>query len=136
MKGFLLSAGILTKGSRCIFWVLALWGLCFQVCAQHPKVKHSAAIATSHPLATQAGAAILRAGGSAVDAAIAAQMVLTLVEPQSSGIGGGALALHHDGRRLQAYDGRETAPADATERLFIKQFMEVLRLAHPVWFEC
>jgi gamma-glutamyltranspeptidase/glutathione hydrolase len=132
MKGFLLSTGILSKGCRCTFWAVALWGLCFQVCAQHPKVKHPAAIATSHPLATQAGAAILRAGGSAVDAAIAAQMVLTLVEPQSSGIGGGALALHHDGHRLQAYDGRETAPADATERLFIKPTGEAMSFTEAV----
>ncbi|HEX7156504.1 MAG TPA: gamma-glutamyltransferase, partial [Burkholderiaceae bacterium] len=62
---------------------------------------------------------ILRAGGSAVDAAIAMQMVLGLVEPQSSGIGGGAFLLHWDGRRVQAYDGRETAPAGADENLFI-----------------
>jgi gamma-glutamyltranspeptidase/glutathione hydrolase len=77
------------------------------------------AVAAANPLATEAGARILRAGGSAVDAAIAVQMVLTLVEPQSSGIGGGAFLLHHDGRRLQAFDGRETAPAGADERLFL-----------------
>jgi gamma-glutamyltranspeptidase / glutathione hydrolase len=77
------------------------------------------AVAAANPLATEAGARILRAGGSAVDAAIAVQMVLTLVEPQSSGIGGGAFLLHHDGRRIQAFDGRETAPAAATEQLFL-----------------
>lgn len=77
------------------------------------------AVAAANPLATEAGARILRAGGSAVDAAIAVQMVLTLVEPQSSGIGGGAFLLHHDGRRTQAFDGRETAPAAATEDLFL-----------------
>jgi gamma-glutamyltranspeptidase/glutathione hydrolase len=77
------------------------------------------AVAAANPLATEAGARILRAGGSAVDAAIAVQMVLTLVEPQSSGIGGGAFLLHHDGRRIQAFDGRETAPAEATEQLFL-----------------
>ena len=77
------------------------------------------AVAAAHPLAADAGYQVLRAGGSAVDAAIAVQMVLTLVEPQSSGIGGGAFLLHHDGRRVDAYDGRETAPAAADERLFL-----------------
>ena len=78
-----------------------------------------AAVAAANPLAAEAGAQILRAGGSAVDAAIAVQMVLTLVEPQSSGIGGGAFLLHWDGRRVQALDGRETAPAAVNERLFL-----------------
>jgi gamma-glutamyltranspeptidase/glutathione hydrolase len=75
--------------------------------------------ASANPLATQAGLEILRAGGSAVDAAIAIQLVLTLVEPQSSGLGGGAFLLHWDGRRVSAYDGRETAPLAADERLFL-----------------
>ncbi|WP_374694492.1 gamma-glutamyltransferase family protein [Hydrogenophaga pseudoflava] len=77
------------------------------------------AVAAANPLAAEAGLQVLRAGGSAVDAAIAVQMVLTLVEPQSSGIGGGAFLLHHDGRRVQAFDGRETAPAGATSQLFL-----------------
>ncbi|MFN5492588.1 MAG: gamma-glutamyltransferase, partial [Burkholderiales bacterium] len=63
---------------------------------------------------------ILRAGGSAVDAAIAAQLVLTLVEPQSSGIGGGALMLHFNGQSIQAYDGRETAPRSADTDLWLR----------------
>ena len=75
--------------------------------------------ASANPLATEAGREILRAGGSAVDAAIAIQMVLTLVEPQSSGIGGGAFLMHWDGRRVIAYDGRETAPMAADEKLFL-----------------
>jgi gamma-glutamyltranspeptidase/glutathione hydrolase len=79
----------------------------------------SYAVAAANPLATQAGQQILRAGGSAVDAAIAVQMVLTLVEPQSSGIGGGAFMLHFDGKTTQAFDGRETAPAGATPSLFL-----------------
>ena len=62
---------------------------------------------------------MLKAGGTAIDAAVAVQMVLTLVEPQSSGIGGGAFLLHWDGRRIEALDGRETAPAAADERLFL-----------------
>ncbi|MFM2058815.1 MAG: hypothetical protein RLY71_3200 [Pseudomonadota bacterium] len=77
------------------------------------------AVAAANPLATEAGRQILAAGGSAVDAAIAVQMVLTLVEPQSSGLGGGAFLLHWDGRRVQAFDGRETAPAAADERLLL-----------------
>ena len=77
------------------------------------------AVAAANPLAAQAGLSILQAGGSAVDAAIAVQMVLTLVEPQSSGIGGGAFLLHFDGRRVQAFDGRETAPAGATPQLWL-----------------
>ncbi|MEX2200238.1 MAG: gamma-glutamyltransferase [Dongiaceae bacterium] len=78
-------------------------------------------IVAAHPLAAEAGLEILRAGGSAVDATIAAQLVLNLVEPQSSGIGGGGFLLHFDatsGTTL-AYDGRETAPMGASENLFL-----------------
>ena len=77
------------------------------------------AVAAANPLATDAGFQVLKAGGSAVDAAIAVQMVLTLVEPQSSGIGGGAFLLHYNGRDVEAFDGRETAPAAADEKLFL-----------------
>ncbi|KAA2214943.1 gamma-glutamyltransferase [Teichococcus oryzae] len=79
-------------------------------------------VAAAHPLAAEAGLAMLRAGGTAVDAAVAVQAVLTLVEPQSSGIGGGALMLHWSGleRRLDAWDGRETAPAAAGGNLFLR----------------
>jgi gamma-glutamyltranspeptidase/glutathione hydrolase len=77
-------------------------------------------VAAANPLATEAGYRILKQGGSAVDAAIAVQMVLTLVEPQSSGIGGGAFMMVYDRKanRVHAYDGRETAPLEATETLF------------------
>jgi gamma-glutamyltranspeptidase / glutathione hydrolase len=78
------------------------------------------AVAAANPLATDAGYQVLKAGGSAVDAAIAVQMVLSLVEPQSSGIGGGAFLLHHDGKATEAFDGRETAPAGVDENLFMK----------------
>ena len=77
------------------------------------------AVAAANPLATDAGHQILRAGGSALDAAIAVQLVLGLVEPQSSGIGGGAFLMHFDGQRVQAFDGRETAPAGARSDQFL-----------------
>lgn len=77
------------------------------------------AVAAANPLATDAGYQVLKAGGSAIDAAIAVQMVLTLVEPQSSGIGGGAFLLHFNGKDVEAFDGRETAPAGADEKLFL-----------------
>lgn len=76
--------------------------------------------AAANPLAAEAGRRILRQGGSAIDAAIAMQAVLTLVEPQASGIGGGAFLLYWDGKRVQAYDGWETAPAGADENLFLR----------------
>ena len=75
-------------------------------------------VAAANPLAVDAGYRMLKRGGAAIDAAIAVQMVLGLVEPQSSGIGGGAFLMHFDGRRVQAFDGRETAPAAATGALF------------------
>ena len=80
--------------------------------------RHMAAAA--NPLAAAAGREMLRQGGSAIDAAIAMQAVLTLVEPQSSGIGGGALIVLWDGKNVRTYDGRETAPAGATEKLFLQ----------------
>ncbi|AVR95957.1 gamma-glutamyltransferase [Pseudoduganella armeniaca] len=76
-------------------------------------------VAAANPLATEAGYRMLKQGGTALDAAIATQMVLTLVEPQSSGIGGGAFLVHFDGNKVRSYDGRETAPMAATERLFL-----------------
>jgi len=76
--------------------------------------------AAANPLAAEAGREMLRQGGSAIDAAIAMQAVLTLVEPQSSGIGGGAFIMLWDGQNVHAYDGRETAPAGATEQLLLK----------------
>src|SRR6476469_2066124 len=75
-------------------------------------------VAAANPLAVEAGYQMLKKGGSAIDAAIATQLVLTLVEPQSSGIGGGAFMLYYDGQQVQAYDGRETAPMAADEHLF------------------
>jgi gamma-glutamyltranspeptidase/glutathione hydrolase len=79
-------------------------------------------VAAAHPLAAQAGYDVLARGGSAVDAAIAVQMVLGLVEPESSGIGGGAFLLHWSQReqKLRSYDGRETAPMAARPDRFMR----------------
>lgn len=95
------------------------------------------AVAAANPLATDAGHQVLRAGGSALDAAIAVQMVLGLVEPQSSGIGGGAFLLHFDGQRATAHDGRETAPAGARSDMFMDQgkpipFDDAVQSGHSV----
>lgn len=78
-------------------------------------------VAAANPLAVQAGYDAIKAGGNALDAAFATQLVLNLVEPQSSGIGGGAFVLYWDNtaKQLHAYDGRETAPATATEERFL-----------------
>ena len=78
-------------------------------------------VAAANPYASEAGFNILKQGGSAVDAAIAVQLVLTLVEPQSSGIGGGAFILHWDKSKelLTTFEGRETAPKNATQEMFL-----------------
>lgn len=90
------------------------------------------AVATANPLSTDAGYQIIQAGGNAVDAAVAVQLVLTLVEPQSSGIGGGAFFLMWDGEEIHAYNGRETAPAGANEELFLDENGEPLPFGEAV----
>jgi gamma-glutamyltranspeptidase/glutathione hydrolase len=91
-------------------------------------------VATANPHASQAGLDMLRAGGSALDAAIAAQLVLNLAEPQSSGIGGGAFIMHWDqpARRISAYDGREAAPAAASPDRFVQADGKPMPLADAV----
>ena len=91
-------------------------------------------IAAANPWAAKAGLKVLKDGGSAVDAAIATQMVLTLVEPQSSGIGGGAFMLHYNAaeKSLVAYDGRETAPAGVRANLFYKPGGELMSFYEAV----
>lgn len=88
--------------------------------AAEPFAKHHM-ISAANPYAAEAGRQMLRAGGSAVDAAIAAQLVLTLVEPESSGIGGGAFMMLYDpvSKKTLSFDGRETAPASATPGMFL-----------------
>lgn len=118
-------------------WMLLLCGLPFlSVQAQqvdpelatgvfHKQVVESnrGMVVTANPYATKAAAAILAQGGNAMDAAVTAQLVLSLVEPQSSGIGGGLFLLHFDEQqqRLSTIDGRETAPAAATPDWFVEQ---------------
>jgi gamma-glutamyltranspeptidase/glutathione hydrolase len=91
-------------------------------------------VAAANPLAAAAGRDILRAGGSAVDAAIAVQLVLNLVEPQSSGLGGGAFLVHWDeaARRVITLDGRETAPAAAKPDRFIGKDGKPMRFVEAV----
>ena len=84
---------------------------------------HHAIVVAANPLAAQAGLHVLQSGGSAADAAVAVQAVLGLVEPQSSGLGGGAFISYYDARRRKvvAYNGRETAPAAASDKLFLDE---------------
>lgn len=91
-------------------------------------------IVAANPYAAQAGARVLQAGGTAADAAVAVQVVLGLVEPQSSGLGGGAFVLWYDAKtgKLTTLDGRETAPLQATPRLFQDENGEPLRFFEAV----
>jgi len=104
---------------------LAASGLCAQpatpVVARPPVASQRFMVVAAHPLAARAGVDAIRQGGSAVDAAIAVELVLGLVEPQSSGLGGGGFLLHYAARdaKLEAYDGRETAPASAKPGRFL-----------------
>jgi gamma-glutamyltranspeptidase/glutathione hydrolase len=90
--------------------------------AAHARTHDHAMVDAANPLAVEAGLKALRAGGSAVDAAVAVQATLGLVEPQSSGVGGGAFMTFYDAktRTVTAYDGREIAPATASSALFLK----------------
>src|SRR6185437_1657105 len=78
-------------------------------------------VAAAHPLGVEAGLEVLRRGGTAIDAAVAVQMMLGVAEPQSSGLGGGGFLLSYDAktRGITVYDGRETAPAGATPTMFL-----------------
>jgi gamma-glutamyltranspeptidase/glutathione hydrolase len=97
-------------------------------------VKPPAGVAAANPIAVEAGLEVLRKGGSAVDAAVAVQAALGLVEPQSSGIGGGAFLLHYDAqsKRITAYDGREAAPRGATADMFLDEQGQPLPYADAV----
>ena len=107
-------------------FLLLFAGLALTGCATAPAAGPSGAprqifVTAANPLAVEAGMNVLRRGGSAVDAAIAVQAMLSLVEPQSSGVGGGAFMTYYNSsaRRVTVYDGRETAPAGATPDMFL-----------------
>lgn len=91
-------------------------------------------VSAANPYAVNAGLEILKVGGTAADAAVAIQLVLNLVEPQSSGIGGGAFLLYYDGlnRELVTYDGRETAPEDINQKLFLDKQGKPLKFINAV----
>jgi gamma-glutamyltranspeptidase/glutathione hydrolase len=99
---------------------------CATIPAPQPKVEQTVAaepfVIAANPLAAQAGLNVLKRGGSAVDAAIAVQAMLSLVEPQSSGVGGGAFMTYYDGRsgKVSVLDGREVAPAQAVSTMFLR----------------
>jgi len=117
---------------RALLALAALAAAGLGACGGSPPAPPSAAVLTApppargpfvsaaNPLAVEAGMKVLRQGGSAVDAAVAVQAVLGLVEPQSSGLGGGAFMMHYDAETgdVTSFDGRETAPAAATPELF------------------
>lgn len=92
-----------------------------RIAAPAPRPRAEIFAIAANPLATEAAMAVLRRGGRAVDAAVAMQAMLSLVEPQSSGLGGGAFLTYYDAasRRVTVYDGRETAPAGATPDMFL-----------------
>jgi gamma-glutamyltranspeptidase/glutathione hydrolase len=91
-------------------------------------------VIAANPLAAQAGLEVLKRGGSAADAAVAVQAMLSLVEPQSSGVGGGAFMTYYDARthKVMIYDGREVAPAQDTEGMFLGPDGKALRFASAV----
>jgi len=118
--------------------ILALTGCATSPLAQPPGQAavgaRPAFVTAANPLAVEAGMNVLRRGGSAVDAAIAVQAMLSLVEPQSSGLGGGAFLNYYDGsnNRVTVYNGRETAPAGATADMFVGENGEALPFARAV----
>lgn len=115
--------------------LLILLGSCATVGAETvPETRQQAFVIAANPLAARAGMEVLERGGSAVDAAIAVQAMLSLVEPQSSGVGGGAFMNYYDAstKRLTIYDGREVAPAQATESMFLGPDGKALRFDQAV----
>jgi gamma-glutamyltranspeptidase/glutathione hydrolase len=111
---------MLTRLLRTLLPLALLAGCATTPISASPTARAGGAVSAADPRAAAAGQEILRQGGSATDAAIAIAIALTVVEPQSSGIGGGGFLVHHEARggRLTSFDGREVAPMAATGRLF------------------
>ena len=118
--GFVNKVRQMRRSASVSFAFLLTFGFSCAAEARTPLAPH-AMVAAANPLAVMAGVKVLRAGGSAIDAAVAVQAVLGLVEPQSSGLGGGAFMVYYDARthRVTAYDGRETAPKGARPDMFM-----------------
>ncbi len=91
-------------------------------------------VAAANPLAAEAGRDVIAKGGNAIDAMVAVQTVLGLVEPQSSGLGGGAFLVYYDAKsgKLTTFDGRETAPMEATPKLFLDESGQPLKFMAAV----
>jgi gamma-glutamyltranspeptidase/glutathione hydrolase len=131
-----------TRAWLCLAWVGAVAAqpvpespeLALGFTAKKPVYAKQYLVSAAHPSAVDAGLAMLEQGGSAIDAAIAVQMVLNVVEPQSSGLGGGAFALYYDAatKAVVAYDGREDAPAAATPGLFLDAAGKPMKFADAV----
>src|SRR5690242_18229505 len=116
---------LFTVRSLRVLLVVFLW-LAAPALAKPPvasATRQTAAVVAANPLAVDAGAEILRKGGSAVDAAVAVQAMLGLVEPQSSGVGGGSFMMYYDAgtKTISALDGREKAPARARPDMFLDE---------------
>lgn len=107
-----------------ISWIMLLWFVtgagAVHAAAPDPARGTEAVVASAHPLATAAGKAIMAAGGNVVDAAVAVSFALSVVEPWSSGLGGGAFAVVHIGDQTTTYDMRETAPAKASRDMYLR----------------
>ncbi|HSS46209.1 MAG TPA: gamma-glutamyltransferase [Burkholderiales bacterium] len=129
MAQFIESPGLMRRCRFIVLWSVLLPLAVFP--AAPPEHFSNAAIACAHPLATQAGYQILKKGGNAFDAAVAVAAVLAVVEPYSSGLGGGGFWLLHranDGKEVML-DARETAPGKAAPSLYLDERGEVISKA-------
>ncbi len=136
--------------SRLVMLLVLWFGLGLAACSGPQETRTEAAkpgplpvggmVAAANPMAVEAGLQILRQGGNAVDAAVAVQTVLGLVEPQSSGLGGGSFMLYYDAKTkaITSFDGRETAPSGASAQMFLGEdgqplpFLEAVNSGHSV----